>query len=423
MDLVRSPKLNPVGPRWYRYYAGFAPEFVSDVCDAFGVTEGSHALDPWMGSGTTLSVAATRGATVAGVDLNPAMLAVAKGRLLAADTLSSLDPLGADISRRWDPESSPLATEPLRHWFDEETALLLRGLASRIHRVLVEDEFLLPNRVEDLSSLACFYLVALFDTVTTAVRSYGSKNPTWIKRSDGYEGTVALATDQLRASFMGSVKRMSAYLRNSRSISTEVHDRAVISRSDSRSLPFQDDSFDTVISSPPYLTRLDYVMGHAPELAILGYDGTDIRSLRDSMIGTPTRRADLNEDRALGQMAEALLSSVREHGSYAASSYYEPNFRQYFHGMASSFAEIQRVTKPGADVILVVQDSRFKDIHVDLAAALTDMGRAIGWEPGPRKDFINVRSMAQLNKNAHHVARSTKPIESVISFQLPQATK
>lgn len=419
MDLVRSPKLNPVGPRWYRYYAGFAPEFVSDICDVFGVEEGSRALDPWMGSGTTLSVAATRGATVAGVDLNPAMLAVAKGRLLALDTLSSLDPLGADISRTWDAERTELPKEPLRHWFDDETAQLLRGLASRIHRVLADDENALPYRVEKLSSLACFYLVALFDTVTTAVRSYGSRNPTWIKRSEDYDGTVALSCAQIRESFGASVKRLSAYLRNSRSISTEVHDRAVISRADSRSLPFEGASFDAVISSPPYLTRLDYVMGHAPELAILGYDGTDIRDLRDSMIGTPTRKDDAESGVALGAVTDALLSSVRDHGSYAARSYYEPNFRQYFVGMAASFTEIQRVSKSGAHVVLVVQDSRFKDIHIDLAGALTDMGEAMGWEAGPRKDFVNVRSMAQLNKNAHHVARTTKPTESVISFSLP----
>ncbi len=422
MDLVRSPKLNPVGPRWYRYYAGFAPEFVSDICDVFSVEDGSHALDPWMGSGTTLSVAATRGATVAGVDLNPAMLAVAKGRLLAMDTLSSLDPLGVDISRAWEAERASLEKEPLRHWFDDETAQLLRGLSSRILRVLADEDDVLPYRVENVSSLTCFYLVALFDTVTTAVRSYGSRNPTWIKRSEDYDGTVALSIAQIRDSFIASVKRLSAYLRNSRSISTEVHDNAVISRADSRSLPFSNATFDAIITSPPYLTRLDYVMGHAPELAVLGYDGTDIRNLRDSMIGTPTRKNDEASALKLGSVTDELLASVRDHDSYAARSYYEPNFRQYFVGMAASFAEIQRVSKPGASVVLVVQDSRFKDIHIDLAGALTDMGRAMGWEPGPRKDFVNVRSMAQLNKKAHYVARTTKPTESVISFTLPTLT-
>jgi len=420
LDLVRSPKLNPIGPRWYRYYAGFDPGFVGDVCDALDIDAGSAVLDPWMGSGTTLGVAATRGVEVAGIDLNPAMVVVAKGRLLANDTLSSLEPLGADILRGVQEADFPHGIEPLRHWLDEQSARRVRGLVVRTQTVLSgEGEW--PVNVGATSSLHCFYLVALFEAVTQSVRSYSSRNPTWIKRATSYDGVVEISNDQLHAAFTTAVKRLSVYLRSARMITTEVHDAARLSVGDSRELPFQNDAFDSVITSPPYLTRLDYVMGHAPELAILGYDGPLLRELRDSMIGTPTRKDVASEGLALGEFADDLLDKVAGHGTYAARSYYEPNFRQYFVGMAQSFEEIQRVTKPGGNVLLVVQDSRFKDIHIDLAGALTEMGTVRGWIPGPRKDYRNVRSMAQLNKNAHPIARTTKPTESAISFVLPSS--
>lgn len=418
LDLVRSPKLSPVGPKWYRYYAGFDPGFVSDVCDALGVEEGAAVLDPWMGSGTTLGVAATRGVEVAGIDLNPAMVVVAKGRLLATDTLTTLEPLGAEILSGATDVVYP-GVDPLRHWLDEESTKWVRALASQIRKALTTDEAW-PCDVDELSSLASFYFVALFEAVTQALRSYGSRNPTWIKRATAYDGAVELSKSQLNSAFTASVKRLAVYLRSARNITPETHDAAVLSTGDSRSMPFDSSTFTSIVTSPPYLTRLDYVVGHAPELALLGYDGADIRVLRDRMIGTPTRKDEASEDGALGKVAEELLNRVRDHDSYAARSYYEPNFRQYFVGMAKSFDEIERVGKPGASVLLVVQDSRFKDIHIDLAAALTSMGEDRGWQPGPRKDFVNVRSMAQLNTNAHHLARSTKPIESAISFFLPR---
>lgn len=421
LDLIRSPKLNPVGPRWYRYYAGFDPRFVSDVCDVLQLKPGDSTLDPWMGSGTALGVAATRGVEVAGIDLNPAMVVVAKGRLLANDTLKSLDPLGADIVRGFSSYDYPLGIEPLRHWFDAESSRYVRGLALQIRKTLVSNEGW-PCNVDEMSSLACFYFVALFEAVTQAVKSYGSRNPTWIKTASAYEGTVELSKSQLSESFVTAVKRLSTYLRSSHTISTEIHNAAVLSTGDSRRVPFGTSKFDSIITSPPYLTRLDYVRGHAPELAVLGYDGDDLRALRDSMIGTPTRRDDSSDEVDLGSTAQQLLSRIRDHGTYAAKSYYEPNFRQYFVGMAKSFDEIQRVAKPSANVVLVVQDSRFKDIHIDLAAALIEMGASRGWKASGRKDFTNVRSMAQLNKNAHPITRATKPVESAVSFVLPAAS-
>jgi len=417
LALVRSPKLKAVGPRWYRYYAGFDPGFVADVCDALAVEEGSSALDPWMGSGTTLGVAATRGADVAGIDLNPAMVVVAKGRLLASDTIGSLDPLGWDLARSFEEVDFP-RTDPLRHWFDEPSARHIRGLSSRIVQVLGYDQSEVID-ANSLSSLACFYYVALFEAVTHSVRSYASRNPTWIKRAASYDGVVQLSRAQLSEAFTTAVKRLSVFLRGTRFVTTEVHDAAHIATGDSRSMPFSDSSFDAVITSPPYLTRLDYVMGHAPELATLGYDNEELRMLRDSMIGTPTRKVDVGVLPQLGGAADSLLESVAQHPSYAARSYYEPNFRQYFVGMAKSFDEITRVAKPGAKILMVVQDSRFKDLHIDLAAALTDMGVGRGWLEGARKDFTSLRTMAQLNTNAHELARTVKPVESAISFTIP----
>ena len=417
LDLVRTPKLDPSAKPWYRYYAGFSPNFVDDMCNTLGVEAGVPTLDPWMGSGTTLSVAAGRGAAVAGLDLNPVMIAVARGRLLARDTITSLNPLGLEVVASWKARS--LVHDPLRAWFDEPTAAQIRGLSRRIQRMFIGKQSTSYIDIRHASSLACFFLIGLFDVVSAAVRAYGSRNPTWIKGTGGADGVVRMSKADIVSAYLAAIRRLSSHLQFTRAIETDVHDLAQLRLGDSRSLPFKDSSFDVVLSSPPYLTRLDYAMGHAPELAVLGYGASELRSLRSAMIGTPTRSDEKTEE-PLGEVAVNLLDQVAEHGSYAASTYYEPNFRQYFVGMASSFRELERVTSPGGQIALVVQDSRFKEIHLDLAGALTGMAETRGWATRGRKDFVNVRSMAQLNKRAHPVAQKTKPTESVICFELPK---
>jgi DNA modification methylase len=414
---VRSPKLSSTSGRWYRYYAGFAPEFVDDILDAYAPQAAWNILDPWMGSGTTLAVGAARGYQVAGVDLNPAMVVVAKGRLIANDTIKSIDTLSADLLRHWRP-ASPDSADPLRHWFDAVSTRQLRGLINRVNRVLVSNTpgTAVPADVTGYSSLACLYYVALFDLTTSALKRYLSQNPTWLKRAENYDGEVALTRAEIGEGFTKSVEKLLLYRTAAGGIDLDAHDAAQINQGDTKALPYADDSFDFVISSPPYLTRLDYVMGHAPELAVLGWDGEAIRRLRGQMIGTPTMNGNRSPNKRLGARAELTLEAIANHGSYAAKSYYEPNSRQYFNAMADAFDEIDRVTKPGSDIIMVVQDSRFKDVHIDLAACLQDLGKVRGWESGPQKNFQNVRSMAQLNTKAHKIARTTKPVESIITF-------
>ena len=53
-------------------------------------------------------------------------------------------------------------------------------------------------------------------------------------------------------------------------------------------LPLDTSSIDAVITSPPYCTRIDYVIATLPELAILGLRPDELKGLRDKMIGTPT---------------------------------------------------------------------------------------------------------------------------------------
>lgn len=401
---------------WYRYYAGFSSEFVSDVVRELKLGPATRVVDPWMGSGTTLAVAAANGALVAGVDLNPAMAVIAKGRLIAVDTEASVLPIAEQIARHWAEESSVTTDDHLTAWFDAASAARIRGLTRRIDEVLVDPASSVGSKAASLSSIAAFYYVATFRTVVAMLRSYSSRNPTWVKKSRPGDGVIHVTATALTEQFLESVRQLAAFIRYRKAIPAEVRDKCEVVVGDSRRQPFDDDTFDAAISSPPYLTRLDYVVGHLPELAVLGLTASQVESLRSAMIGTPTIGShDFGAD--VGPVAKGIVDRVAKHGSYAASSYYSKNVSQYFQGMADSIAELTRILKSGGHAVIVVQDSRFKDLHLDLAGAVADQAALFGWSQVARKDFINLRSMSSINTRAHNTTRATKPVESVLLLQ------
>lgn len=85
---------------WYTYYAGFSPWFVRDVLGVLDLSKNSVICDPWNGAGTTTQVAHDLGYSVFGYDLNPAMVTVAKARLLGPHTEPSHTVLCSHIVRK-----------------------------------------------------------------------------------------------------------------------------------------------------------------------------------------------------------------------------------------------------------------------------------------------------------------------------------
>ncbi|WP_133806012.1 hypothetical protein [Kribbella caucasensis] len=415
IDRVRDPKQTGGRDRaWYRYYAGYSPAFVSDALDVLGLPEGYALLDPWMGAGTTLEVGAGRGLRVTGTDLNPAMIVISKGRMVGRNSSSSLEPLARELLIDLKP-ASRRTFDPLSQWFTNGTAGRLRSLCNRIDEVLVTPGLSAMQRVDSMSSIAAFYYVAMFMLVKDCTRTFQSKNPTWTKRRELGAGQISLTAKEISRLFLNIVESL-VRLIEARSLESAPEHSVDSLRADTRTLPLEDNSHDAVITSPPYCTRLDYIVGHLLELSCLNISAESIRSLRDAMIGTPTMGMKI-ESQTLGENVDRFLHAVASHPSYASVGYYEPNFRRYFEGMSHSLAEIDRVVKPGASVVLVVQDSRYKDIHLDLAAALTDIGTSLGWRLSGRKDFRAVRSIAHLNPKTSEANRAIKPTESVLLYE------
>lgn len=415
MDFVNpkvSPGADPVD-NWYRYYAGYSAAFVERALTE-AAPNASIILDPWNGTGTTTVVAASRKVGAFGFDINPAMVVVSRARLLGSGVWASIPALGDDVVNHASPIE--VADDPLRFWFTEQSAAAIRGLQSSVHRLLVDScasAFPVLDAVSGMSTLAAFFYTALFRTVRLLVAPSGGTNPTWWKRlPDG--DRLAPTSKDIFESFRNSAAELAEGLHRS---NFDAPLNMIVNIGNCRKLPIADHSVDAVISSPPYCTRIDYGISTRPELATLGANESEIKVLRDSMVGTPTITSEDGLNELWGPMATSFLTKVAEHGSKASQSYYLKYFQQYYTGMWTALGELRRVTRPSGPVVLVVQDNYYKDLHNDTPGILMEMAQQRGFNESNRYDFPVNRNKARMNPRARPFRTATTAVESVLVFR------
>ena len=175
---------------FYSYYAGFAPTFARAILrEIAAADEEGLVLDPWNGAGTTTVACAELGLKARGGDLNPVMVVVAKGRLLASNTAPSVLPLASRIVEVFDQESLfELKDDPLGSWFCGVTVRHLRALEGAVFQTLVNNSAsMLGDRVASIvrgSDLASFFYIGLFNTVRKLLESRRTSNPTWLEQRE-----------------------------------------------------------------------------------------------------------------------------------------------------------------------------------------------------------------------------------------------
>ncbi|MEW1927484.1 DNA methyltransferase [Streptomyces sp. NPDC088360] len=379
----------------FPYYAGFSFDFASAHISAHLDHLGrAVVLDPWNGSGTTTLAAQHLGHAAIGVDLNPAANIIAQLRCRIGARARSIPTPKLHPSREIE------IPDPLSRWLGEATVRRVRDWT--VH---------LASSQPEESSLG---YVAIFRALRKMTRKFEGSNPTWVKSAKSPEELVELLPDEIDAAVRAEEKFILGRLHEfPASIS-----RAILITSSSGNLPLVDNSVDVIVTSPPYLTRIDYGVAYSRELAVLGIDTSLDRRLRSGLMGTTLIRksSDLSP-RVLSNLANSLVKEISSHSSKASGGYYLKQAVQYFNDLTIGLDEVTRVAKPGASMTLVVQDSYYKDIHVRLADICVEEAVKRGWKVAGGESFTVKRSLTSLNKSAREYAKG-EVAESVLDFQL-----
>lgn len=361
----------------FPYYAGFSFAWAHEKLAALDGDSGAVVLDPWNGSGTTTLAAQARGLRTIGVDLNPVASIVARLRVNVRHSATLCEAPKGPF-----PEA-PSESDPLCAWLEEGTARRLRHWERMLSGLAATESML--------------GYVALFRVVRQITRNFEGSNPTWVKRASSLEDLVSMPVSDLDDLIVHEQRSVVAKLTRDRYAESPTQ----ILTASSTALPIANSSVDAILTSPPYLTRIDYAVAYSRELAVLGVDISRDRRLRSDLMGTTLIRGmQLHESAVGGPLARDLMERVSKHSSKASGGYYLKQIKQYIADLTNSFSEATRVAKPGARMILVVQDSYYKDIPIELAAICMEEAELRGWKVVGTEPFEVTRLLTQMNTAA-----------------------
>lgn len=404
----------------YKYYAGYSNEFVQSIFEHFSVNSKS-VLDPWNGSGTTTTVAAQFGIEeILGFDVNPAMAIVSSADLLMKEELKLFS-----IEEKEFLNIEQIKQDPLSDWFTKESVLSIRNFELSLRNNFIPLEELRDNKYtvfekdifqEVLSSRLCsFYYLILFETLKGFLNGFKSSNPTWIKVAKDPNEKIAISFESIVEAFIQNLQSKKVVIDNKPDF---ISRDAVISVGDSRNLPLDNSSIDLVVTSPPYCTRIDYAVATRIELAVLGMgNNLSFEKLRKNMIGTTKITGDSLDKVSKSTTAISFLNAVSEHTSKASKSYYYKQFDQYFFGIEQSLTEIDRVMSDDGSVVIVVQDSYYKDLYLDIADIFSEIMMSLGWNLIHNEPFEKRLTMASVNQRSKRYRDNSVATESVLIFE------
>jgi 16S rRNA G966 N2-methylase RsmD len=383
--------------RWLKFKEAFSPELVDYLFDLqrSKSEQAFHVLDPFAGTGTTLTRACARQWNATGIELLPVGVHALKARLLA-------DKVNLGAFRK------ALAGCEKLNWAKGKADYRFQHLRITEAAFPTRTEFQLARYLNFVNSIAdedtrfLFWFAAL--SVLEEV-SYTRKDGQYLrwdyrsgrklgKRFDkGVIHEFSTAVQKRLVEFHQDLQQ-----RNGGTFSKHAH---IVEGSCLQQLPkLTGDQFDVVLTSPPYCNRYDYTRTYALELAFCGCDEEAIRRLRQTLlsatvenkskrehlrgfyesIGASARHCAIqsafNDQRALHEVL-ALLRQAGDRGELSNSNV-PCLVENYFYEMAHVIFELARILKPGGRAFIVNDNVRYHGEEVPVDLILSDLAEKAG---------------------------------------------
>lgn len=156
--------------------------------------------------------------------------------------------------------------------------------------------------------------------------------------------------------------------------------RTVVLGYDARALPYRSNVADAIVTSPPYVTAIDYPRGHKFSVwwigEMIGVSSRVYEQLRYAYIGTesvPSRERLALRSAPIGiPTIDRMIASLDDADEKRAG-----RARRYFHDMRLALHEMLRTLKQNGHVILVVADSNLRGVEVPTADCLVQLAESL----------------------------------------------
>ncbi|MCP8318506.1 MAG: hypothetical protein L6N95_01595 [Candidatus Methylarchaceae archaeon HK01B] len=271
---------------WFYFKEGFSRDFTLLMFDWLQVKSSDWVLDPFCGAGTSLLASKEVGVNVVGVDVSPLAVFVTQVKTEDYDLEEIRDSAKEIFSKKFKSYDikglSPLTRRAFSRYSLEDILFFKEEI----------------RRIED-HKVRNFFTLALMNSANRVTYAY---------KDGGVIKIFKRPVPPLKKMFKRTVKRMISNLKRAQFKGSEIK----VDLGDARRMDFlQDNYFDSVITSPPYLNKIEYTKVYSIEYELFFRD-VKFDNLRSYIGLNPKNVKDLFPELNLPEIAKAYLQDMND---------------------------------------------------------------------------------------------------------------
>ncbi|MEW6108056.1 MAG: hypothetical protein AB1632_02645 [Nitrospirota bacterium] len=360
--------------RWAPYIQGFSASFVQSILDQYkNEYEAPTILDPFSGCGTVLTQSKLAGYVSAGTELNPLIHFIADTKINSWD----VDPkalITMFLTIPKDVRSPAPAFLKSENHFNKGVLKNLEFLKGGIDSV--------PSKTKSQCKIKNLLLLAFASILIDC--SNLKRTPClgyWKNKKVSDNAPWVLMDQKVNDICNDLIVLQSKYRKNIRVESNVFLANAMAYK--------HERIFDLVITSPPYMNGLDYVMNYKIEMAWLGFTkkSKDAKTVKDSLVvcdnvskGLIKKFSQANSkysNKWLENIKTNVAKNIERRGNYR-----RPDMpyivHKYFDDMYKVMKNVAKSLNRNGRFILVVGDSLIADVYVPTDLILAKIGTELG---------------------------------------------
>lgn len=339
---------------YHRYPAKFIPQLVERLIDEYLPYEDAHINDPFMGCGTTIVTAISRGFKASGTDINRIAHLITRVKSTPIEPeylnkkieqlIAKLKLLDGEQISLFNDHIEPLIPQKhidkINYWFTDRNK---NELGKILRVILNEDDEIIRN----------FFLVAFSHILKNcSIWLQGSTKPT-----RDYTKSPAKPYDALRRHLMKMKRGNDAFYKVVPDmVKKNLNQYLIIEIGDARKQPAANESVDLIVTSSPYVTSYEYSDLH--QLSTIWLDlADDLSDYKKEFIGTSHKSYENKKLRS--SIAMNIVNRMAEK-SWKMSKEIEA----FFIDMEQVFDESFRILKQGGRCCYVIGNTKLKGIDI-----------------------------------------------------------
>ncbi len=359
--------------RWSPYVQGFSSEFVQRTIEQYQSEYKTPVIfDPFAGSGTVLVQSKMNQYETYGVELNPLLHFIANTKIktwhIDPDKLLNIYSKLSGNNDYHAPE------------FLKSEQHFRPGVLRNLEKIKSGIDQFTPT-TDDEKSIKDLMLVA-FSSILIECSN--------LKRSPclGYARDKNVPDEAPFHLFAKKIREINADIKFLQATLKNIHSKSEVYLANSKDFHHKN-RYDLVITSPPYMNGLDYVMNYKIEMGWLGFaeNHQQLKKVKDDMVvcdnvskGLVKKFHNENE-RYTNDWLEAIKVNIQKNiekrGRYRRHDM--PDIvHKYFDDLHVIMKNVTTAINPGGRFILVVGDSLIADVYVPTDLLLARIGRELG---------------------------------------------